>query len=73
MKPFVLFLLLIGSGVLFAMMSRPFEYLAELGVKLQYLPARFPARRIVSAGLQAAGSSGGRSFNGNGWRQAAQF
>ncbi|HKI51845.1 MAG TPA: hypothetical protein VJ995_07210 [Geothermobacteraceae bacterium] len=73
MKPFVLFLLLIGSGVLFAMLSRPFETLVELGVKLQHYPARFPARRIVSAGLQAAGSSGSRSFNGNGWRQAAQF
>jgi hypothetical protein len=73
MKPFVLFLLLIGSGVLFAMLSRPFAYLAELCGKLQHFPARFPARRIVSAGLQAAGSSGSCSFNGNGWRQAAQF
>jgi len=73
MKPFILILLLIGSGILFAMLSRPFVDLAALGRKLRHLPVRVPARRIVSAGLQAAGSSGHRPQSRNGWRQAAQF
>lgn len=73
MKPFSLFLLLIGSGVLFALLSRPFDFLVALVCKLRQLPARFPARRIVSAGLQAADSHRNRPLASDGWRQAAQF
>jgi len=73
MKPFSLFLLLIGSAILFAMLSRPIEYLAALVDKLWHFPTRFTTKRIVSVGLQATGSTGKSSFSGEGWRQAAQF
>jgi hypothetical protein len=73
MKPFSLLLLLIVSGIIFAMLSRPIECLAELVGKLWHFPARIPTKRLVSAGLQAAGTTGKRSFSGEGWRQAAQY
>jgi len=73
MKPFSLFLLLIVSGILLAMLSRPIEFLADLIGKIVHFPTRIPTKRIMSVGLQAAGSTGKRSFSGEGWRQAAQF
>ena len=73
MKPFSLFLLLIGSGILFALLSRPFDFFVALGCWLRQLPTRFPVGRVVSAGFQAAGSHRNRSLAGDGWRQAAQF
>jgi hypothetical protein len=77
MKPFVLFLLLIGCGILFGMVSRPVEALATFGRKLPSFPARFLLKRqLVPAGLQTAGSirsSSRHPLPGNTWRQAAQF
>jgi len=73
MKPFFLLLLLIVSGILFDILSRPVGHLAVLCQRLQFVPARLSGKRRNT--LPTAGPTGsfGRSHAGEAWRPAAQF
>jgi len=71
MKPFFLLLLLIVSGILFDILSRPVGYLAALSRRLRCLPARLLVKKTLQTG-KLTGSLG-RSLPGDGWRHAAQF
>ena len=68
MKPFILFLLLIVSGIFFAALTRPPKLLIEAVRNLGHLPDS------VKAKLQAAAARKHRTATGGDrWRPAAQF
>lgn len=73
MKPFFLLLLLIASGTLFEILSRPFGHLKALYQRLQSVPARFTDMRRNT--LPAAGQivPFRRPLTGDACRPAAQF
>lgn len=64
MKPFFLFLLLIGSGIFFGILVRPFAYLASLCRVPRHWYFRLAARRprLQVASFSASADSLGRSF-----------
>ncbi len=71
MKPFFLFLLLIGTGILFGILARPVGYLAALCRMPRNWFARLSAKRptLQLAGFSGSSSSLRRSFP----RHAAHF
>jgi hypothetical protein len=77
MKFFFLLLLLIGSGIIVAILSRPIEQLTTAVQGLVQWSDRFMTKRHkATAALQAAGRAGAsrqRPLASDGWRHAAQF
>ena len=70
MKPFFFLLLLIASGILVAMLTRPVELLAAAARTLGRWPDRFKAKRQLAALPRQAT---GNPFAGDGWRPATQL
>jgi hypothetical protein len=76
MKPFILLLLLIASGTLFATLTRPFTLFAEATQSLWSVPKQLKAKRLMAS---AAVPNRGRtdspksSLPGDRWQPATQF
>lgn len=70
MKPFFLLLLLIASGLLVAILSRPIDLLTESADRLSHWPARLQAKRVKAAATLKAAR---QPLSNDGWRPAAQF